>query len=204
MRGLVFTGGEGPGPESCARLADRADLIAAADSGLALAENAGLRPDWIIGDMDSLDDPSRLDKYPPDRVLRFPVCKDFTDTELALDLLWDRGCGDITVAGGGGGRLDHILAMAALFERERFPSRWFTAREKIFTVSGVFFYRAEKNRMVSVFPVGNGPWKAQSSGLKWPLDGVAWRRGVFGVSNVVETGDIDVTALSGRFLIIIS
>ena len=48
MLGLAFIGGEGPEPAVCRLLAENAGLIAAADSGLEAAENAGLRPDWII------------------------------------------------------------------------------------------------------------------------------------------------------------
>jgi thiamine pyrophosphokinase len=204
MRGLVFTGGDAPDKDVCRRLADEADLIAVADSGLICAENSGIRPDWIIGDMDSIDDESRLAAYPSGRVLRFPACKDFTDTELAMDILWKKGCGSITIAGGGGGRLDHTLAIAALFEREKAPSRWFTKNEKIFLVSGEFNYHAKTNILVSVFPLGNGPWKARSSGLKWPLEPVSWRRGFFGISNVAETGAFTMSALAGLFMAIIT
>ncbi|MDR2097315.1 MAG: thiamine diphosphokinase, partial [Spirochaetaceae bacterium] len=160
MNGLVFIGGEAPGRETCRRLAREADLIAAADSGLICAEEAGIRPDWIIGDMDSIDDKSRLDNYPPDRVLRFPAAKDFTDTELAVNLLLEKGCGEISIAGGGGGRLDHIFAIAAMFEREKPPCRWFTKNENIFLVSGEFHCQIPEGGLVSVFPLGDGPWKA--------------------------------------------
>jgi thiamine pyrophosphokinase len=202
LDGLVFTGGEGPNAKFCAELAASSGLIVACDSGLALAENSGVYPDWIVGDMDSLDYPSRLDKYAPDRVLRFSAHKDFTDTELALNLLWEKGCDNIAIAGGGGGRLDHLLAMSALFERDRAPSRWFTAREKAFSVSSAFFCSAKKGALVSVFPLENGPWKAKSSGLKWPLDRVVWKRGIFSISNVAETGSFEIQALSGRFLVV--
>ncbi|MDR2343086.1 MAG: thiamine diphosphokinase [Spirochaetaceae bacterium] len=204
MKGLVFIGGEGPDAELCAGLAAESDIIVAADSGLVCAENLSLRPDWVIGDMDSLDDESRLDAYPPGRVIRFPADKDFTDTELALDLLFEQGCDEITLAGGGGGRLDHILAIAALFERERYPRRWFTAREKIYAVSGEFCCNTKKTDAISVFPLGNGPWKAQSTGLKWPLASAGWSRGFFGISNAPETETVTVRALSGRFLVLVT
>ncbi|MDR3356023.1 MAG: thiamine diphosphokinase [Spirochaetaceae bacterium] len=204
MKGLAFIGGEGPDDELCAGLAVGADLVVAADSGLVRAENAGLRPDWIIGDMDSLDSQARLGAYPPSRVMRFPPDKDFTDTELAVGLLFEKGCDDVTLAGGGGGRLDHVLAIAALFEREPYPLRWFTAREEIYVVSDEFHFNARKTDIVSVFPLGNGPWKAQSNGLKWPLAPVAWKRGFFGLSNVAETGAVTIKALSGRFLVLIT
>jgi len=52
-------------------------VIAAADSGLLLAEAAGLRPDWIIGDMDSLE-PDRLAFYAPEKIIRHPRFKTAT------------------------------------------------------------------------------------------------------------------------------
>jgi thiamine pyrophosphokinase len=175
------------------------------------AENAGIQPDWICGDMDSLDDLGRLEKYPAERVIRYPCDKDYTDTELALSLLWEKGCDEVWILGGGGGRVDHIFALRALFERDRFPRRWCTAAEDIFAVqapavfeSGLLFgaENAVPGAPVSVFPLGPGPWKASSSGLQWPLDNLSWNRGFFGLSNR-STGEVfSIKAEAGRFMVI--
>jgi len=219
--GIVFTGGEGPPPPALRRLVDGAGeaLLVAADSGLALAEAAGLRPDWIIGDMDSLNSDSlnseqRLRSYPADRVIRHPADKDFTDTELALALLWDKGCTEAWIAGGGGGRIDHLFGIRDLFERERFPRRWLTAAEDIHCIEGetggsnasdsiaALTVTIAQGGVVSVFPLGGGPWKTNSTGLKWPLDDVQWKRGLYGLSNVAMETKITVNAQQGRFMII--
>ncbi|GHV30196.1 thiamine pyrophosphokinase [Spirochaetia bacterium] len=210
MRGIGFTGGEGPGAMLAAAMAEEADIIAAADSGLMAAEAAGLSPDWIVGDMDSLgaggshEDLRRLDAYPPDRVIRCPRDKDETDTELLLSLLWGQGCDEVWLAGGGGGRTDHLLAVAALFERERSPDRWITAGEDIRQVREgcTLEFPAAQNCLVSVFPLGSGPWEAESRGLKWPLAELPWKRGFFGVSNVALEGRFEIRAIRGRFLVI--
>ena len=160
MRGLAIIGGEGPGPEVLKIIALDADILAAADSGLVAAEEAGLKVHWVLGDMDSLDDPLRLDKYPPEQVLRFPPDKDFTDTELAFNLLREKGCGEIRIAGGGGGRTDHLFAVRSLFERENPPRIWYTANEEIccLTEETPLEKHLPKESLVSVFPLGSGPW----------------------------------------------
>ncbi|MDR1178623.1 MAG: thiamine diphosphokinase [Spirochaetaceae bacterium] len=206
MRGIAFIGGEGPSPEISGKLAGEADLCAAADSGLMAAEEAGLHPDWITGDMDSLDDMSRLEKYPADRVIRYSHDKDYTDTELVLELLWSRGCDEVWLIGGGGGRLDHLLAIRSLFEREKAPDRWITAGEDSFCLDSAKTDAREFTQArsgVSVFPLGNGPWKISSGGLKWPLDTVAWNRGFAGVSNEAPEGRFSVSVSAGRFLVIL-
>jgi thiamine pyrophosphokinase len=183
-------------------LAEGADILAAADSGLMAAEDAGLRPDWIIGDMDSLDELRRLEKYPPGRVIRYSHDKDHTDTELALALLWEKGCDETWLIGGGGGRTDHLLAIRALFDRERCPERWITAADDIRCVRDRVSLTLPPGSRVSVFPAGSGPWRAKSRGLRWPLDGVAWKGGSFGISNIAPEGAFFIRAEAGRFLVI--
>jgi thiamine pyrophosphokinase len=209
----VFTGGAGPPPELVKKLFDgpaKGALTVAADSGLELAEAAGLRPGWVLGDMDSLDRLSRLEKYPPDRVIRHRADKDYTDTELAFSLLAEKGCGEIWILGGGGGRIDHLFGISYLFERERFPSRWISAAADIYGIEGggkrapaLLELESAAGALVSVFPVAGGPWRAASRGLKWPLDNLVWNRGFFGLSNIALSGACSIKAERGRFLVIL-
>ena len=209
--GLAFIGAEGPEAGTVQKLLEETErrserlIIAAADSGLETAERAGIRPCWIVGDMDSLSDPGCLDAYPKDRVLRYGEDKDYTDTELALSLLWEQDAGEIWLAGGGGGRMDHLFAIRALFERERCPARWITAGEDIFCINEgqSLSRRLPPGSLVSVFPLGEGPWRAFSRNLKWPLDRLNWNRGFFGVSNraepqAAEDGIVQASSLCPR------
>jgi thiamine pyrophosphokinase len=216
--GIVFAGAEEPQPQRLKRLLEDSAvigaLLVAADSGLLLAEAAGMRPDWIIGDMDSLGQSAggeeRLRSYPPERVVRHAADKDCTDTELALALLWKNGCDEAWIAGGGGGRIAHLLGIRDLFERKRFPRRWITAAEDIYCIDGTeggaignLSLMLKQGVLVSVFPLGFGPWKAESRGLKWPLDNVYWERGLYGLSNVALVPEITISATQGRFMVII-
>ena len=210
MIGIIFTGGQGPKAQVVKRLIEteaKGALFVAADSGLQAALNADIKPDWVIGDMDSLEDKSRLSAVPQERVIRHPHDKDFTDTELAFSLAAEKGCDDIWILGGGGGRIDHLFGIRSLFERERFPRRWITNAEDIRCIDSKakqneLSLKIEKGAVVSVFPLGEGQWEAKSVGLKWQLNGLRWDRGFFGLSNVAVDGDFSVTAEAGRFMVI--
>jgi len=215
QRGIVITGGEGPDPQIIKQILEECvagALLVAADSGLILAEEAGLRPDWVVGDMDSLGKilrgEDRLHSYPPDRVIRHAVDKDHTDTELALALLRKNGCDEAWIIGGGGGRIAHLFGIRDLFEREKFPHRWITAAEDIYCMdadaeNSSLTLKLKQGDVVSVFSLGNGPWKAESKGLKWPLSKVKWERGLYGLSNVAAAEEIEVAAKQGRFMVIL-
>jgi len=223
LLGIIFTGGEGPPAQIARRLIETETknakthpvltqdvLIIAADSGLDAAEKAGIKPDRIIGDMDSLKDSSSLASYPFQNIIRHPHDKDFTDTELAFLLAAEKGCGRIWIIGGGGGRIDHLFGIRSMFERDNFPVRWITSAEDIHCIDAdnrgagsEIFLTLRKDMAVSVFPLGDGPWEAGSSGLKWPLKGLPWHRGFFGLSNVAVDGEFSITAVKGRFMVIL-
>ena len=82
------------GPEPCmsAEISEGAFIICA-DSGYDKALQAGTKPDLILGDFDSLENPL------PDNIetMRSPVHKDDTDTMLAVRTALDRGYDDITL-----------------------------------------------------------------------------------------------------------
>ncbi len=81
------------------------DYVMAVDGGFAHLDAAGVRPDMALGDFDSLG-------YVPacQRVVRFPLQKDASDLELALERAKTMRFGDVYVYGALGGRIDFTLA----------------------------------------------------------------------------------------------
>ena len=182
-------------------------LICAADSGLDTLAAWGVSPNIIVGDMDSVSSPALVDRYPLAKLALAPRDKDETDTELGLDALASEGVDRIVLAGGGGGRLDHLLAIRCIFERRSAPRpvEWHTQNEALYLVEagGVLRVEGPAGAIVSVFPVAGGAEGMGSSGLKWPLDGLTWGPGDCGVSNVAVDGPFSVESGKGDLLIVL-
>lgn len=88
------------------------DMILCADGGLLIALDAGIIPDAVIGDMDSLAQAGfNKDRLPGrTRWIEASPEKDLTDTALCLEAALEFGCDELVLLGGIGGRLDHTIA----------------------------------------------------------------------------------------------
>ena len=87
-------------------------LVIAADGGLLKAAAAGVKPDVVVGDFDSVP-AGAVEAAEADgvEVIRYPTSKDESDTELAVREAIRRGATDVEIAGAlGGQRIDHTLA----------------------------------------------------------------------------------------------
>ena len=180
---VIFTGGEGPKRAVIEDIVNSADITLAADSGWDLAVELGFEPDYFIGDMDSLTDKSAVGALPDERKFLFPVDKDYTDTELALKHLEELGYSDIVLIGGGGGRMDHMLALCAVFGNETRPERWFTANEQIVYLAGERSFESRAGQHVSIFAAGGREAVVDTDGLRWNLNDHRLSADFFSLSN---------------------
>lgn len=205
MEALIVTGGECPSPSALEVLARAADLVVAADSGLDALAPTSILPDYIVGDFDSLTDRSLLKRYENSHIIKYPSDKDATDTEIALDLCLAKGADRISVAGGGGGRLDHLLGILYLFKRPGRPWAWHGSRESAYLVppGSLGTFKVELGATVSVFPLMEGSAGMESAGLKWPLEGLAWDPGRYGISNEATDGRPRIRAGGSALLVVL-
>lgn len=216
-RGAVITGGRSPDKDIIVRYTALCSVCVAADSGLETALKAGISPDFIVGDMDSLADTSLLLRIPAERVLKADRDKDETDTELALDLLVRQGCDERIVLGGSGGRMDHLFALRILFDRENPPDLWVGDESLVVGIGEAFSSRGIRFKKgwgealgseadqacFSLFPCGKGPHRLVSSGLYWPLDDLAWDSGAYSLSNRLKGSVGELLAQEGSFLAVL-
>jgi thiamine pyrophosphokinase len=178
----------------------------AADSGLDQANRLGIRPDLVVGDMDSVTPDALVAAEASGiAIARHPRNKDATDLELAVDAVAEHGLSAAIIIGGTGGRLAHTLANALLLTRRHdIELEWVTSRARI-TALGVgasASYALEEGPLVSIIPVGE---KAicTSTGLRWPLGGKALTTGsTRGVSNEIVDSPATISVIGGDVLIV--
>ena len=90
---------------------EKYDFIIAADGGALSLGKIGIRPNLIVGDLDSLNfAPTGVE------IRRFKVEKDETDMHLALIEGAKRGYDTFYIFGGVGGRIDHTFANYCLLK----------------------------------------------------------------------------------------
>lgn len=99
--------------------------VICADGGTDIAARLGIIPQKVVGDLDSIseDGLAYIDaNHIP--VEKYPVEKDWTDTEIALRSIPEGSCITIVCPLDGGGRLDHVIgniqlasSFASLHER---------------------------------------------------------------------------------------
>lgn len=162
MRALVVTGGLAPARVDWLPHYDR---TIACDSGYDTAMRLGLDVDEVVGDLDS----TRFRKdLVASGIIPCSHDKDESDTELALMRLPEGAAYDLI--GGGGGRLDHLIALFASFRRFGPPRFWLSDSDLVVPVSGHFSFPLHSGCQVSFFCVG-GEARIDCPDLVWPLDG---------------------------------
>lgn len=186
---VLLVGGDGEelvGPPGALGVAPGA-LVVAADSGLDLAVALGIAVDHVVGDLDSADPASvAAAEAAGATVHRHLADKDATDSELAVDViraLVDDGSVarpaggapiPLLVVGGGGGRLDHLLADLLLLASPALAGFEVTARLGAATVTIVRSGRrralvGSPGEQVSVIPAHGRARGVSTDGLRWAL-----------------------------------
>ena len=198
MTAVVILAGGDPLPRAARDEIPAKALVIAADSGLDHARALGLDLDLKVGDFDSAT-PEAMRHYAAVPEERWPRDKDATDLEIALEVAIRHRAESITVLGGHGGRLDHLLGNAALLASPAYrglPVVWVAGTARVTVVRGRTRLRGRPRETVSLIPAGGDATGVSTEGLRWELRGETLPLGTSrGVSNVLtgETATVDLT-----------
>ncbi len=190
---LIITGGRTE-EELLSMLIKQEDftLIIVADSGLVLADRMKLKPDYIVGDFDSVPE-AVLDRYRNQSapIKTFPKEKDKTDTQIAIELALLHTPSSVTIVGATGSRMDHTLAnihLLMLFLQQKVDAFIVDRNNKLYLKQESFIIEksAQYGDYVSFLPFGAAVKGLTLKGFYYPLDNVILSAGSsLGISNEI-------------------
>ncbi|MBQ8767988.1 MAG: thiamine diphosphokinase [Clostridia bacterium] len=171
------------------------DYIICADSGYDIAKKAGIEPDLLIGDFDSI-------KTFPENVstITLPVEKDVTDTVAAFNEGMKNGFNSFVLFGGTGGRFEHTFANISLMANASKSGLTFMIIDethifRCITNSPLKIER-KNNQQISAFAYGDKAYGVTEKGFYYMLENYTLDpfNGALGTSNhiVDEYGEISV------------
>lgn len=208
MRAAVFLNGSSDPPDLLRRVAGASDLVIAADGGALHALAAGIVPDLVVGDMDSLGEKGARRLEGRGAVLeRHPARKDKMDGHLAVAAARERGSTDLDLLCATGGRIDALFALPHLLlaaerggMRATVVAKWggmFAVENSSRTVVG------GRGESVSVFPVSGPARGVTLEGFEYPLRDATLEAGdTLGFHNELLGGAAKVCVREGVLLVV--
>ena len=206
MRAAIFLNGAPDPPDLLRSVAGRADLVVAADGGARYALDAGVVPDLIVGDMDSLRETREIEERGVSLELH-PVRKDKMDGHLAVLAVRDRGATVVDLLCAAGGRFSALFAVPHILlaaERSGIRATMVADWGRAFVLEGGSRTVAGDPRdSVSVFPITGSASGVTLEGFGYPLENARLQMGdTLGFHNELAGRAASVSVQQGALLVI--
>ena len=219
MRYIIVTGG--PLPEESAKLikelssSDEDTVLIACDGGCDILARNNIVPDLVVGDMDSISEEG-LEFINSHSVFieKYPVEKDWTDSEIALGKTEDE---EVILVTPDSGRLDHVIANLQLALKFKSEGKKITITDGItycYPLCGEDSVEIDISKMQKPLSVSLVPWDfsrpvtgVTTKGLYYPLENANLNAGSsFSFSNhpTGENDRISIEIKGGLLLVIVT
>lgn len=190
-------------------LKNKFNNIIASDKGLEVLDKCNIKPNYIIGDFDSLNE-NILNKYINDetvKIIKLNPEKDYTDTHMALKLAIELKSTDITIIGAIGSRLDHTLANINILKEaleNKVICRILNENNNITLINkNITIKKEEEYPYISLIPLTTNVTGVTLNGFKYPLDNATMKIGKsIGVSNEQIEDNATIKLEEGILIII--
>lgn len=208
MRAAIFLNGSPDSETLIQATAGRADLVVAADGGARHALAAGIVPDLVVGDMDSLGEELALEVERRGASLeRHPERKDMMDGHLAVLAARERGVTSADFLCAAGGKPGAFLAVPhILLTAERIG-----LRSTLVADWGRMFVIEDRSRVVegsardsvSIFPLSGRATGITLEGMDYPLENADLEPGdTLGFHNELAGKEAKIRVRSGALLVV--
>lgn len=183
-------------------------LVFAVDGGLYVADEAGIVPDYLVGDFDTAEE-GLVEQYATKCVtLRHQPEKDATDTELAIEEAIAGGADQLILLGATGSRMDHTLANIHMLYKVLLQGKSaciVNENNRITLHERSFCKKKEElfGTYVSFLPFSEEVSGLTLKGLKYPLKNHTLTMGnSLGISNEAKEEEMEVSFEKGYLLMI--
>jgi thiamine pyrophosphokinase len=209
MTGVVLCGGRITDYEALKKYLKGAELVISADSGARHCRNFGLVPDLLVGDFDSVSEADYAGLVSAGvEIARFPVEKDMTDSELALEIAIEKGCRRVILLGALGTRLDHSLSNVFLLKKlldSGVEGILADENNEARLINDKIELDREEDRYLTLLPFAGDAEGVTIQGFYYPLENATLKVGSsWGVSNRFASGRAVVTVRKGCLLVLLS
>ncbi len=196
---VVLANGRRPTRETLRSYVQRSDLFLAADGALDFALAAGLTPDYVVGDFDSVSGEA-LRAIDPATLIRIED-QQLCDLEKALNLAVDLQVEQVIVLGALGKRMDHSLTSLSVGLRlaHRVSIRLIDGGTELIPVVSEALLQGSPGDTVSLI-VWEPVRGVTLSGVRWPLHDEDLAPGSRCVSNVLIESSAAVSVREGRLI----
>lgn len=186
---------------------EAADVIICADGGAEYAKGLNIKPDYLLGDFDSIS----RDTYEHFVSLGtcievYPAEKDYTDTEICINKALSLECDQICIVAGVGNRLDHSLGNIGLLHYilQNNANGYIAGAEAyVYLCNNEFIINGERGDTVSIIPFVGNATGVTLKGFKYPLIDAFIEFGrPIGVSNELACSEGKIEIANGELLVI--
>ena len=208
MRAAIFLNGAPDSKRLLQAVAGHADFVVAADGGARYALAAGIIPDLIVGDMDSLgEDLAREMEASGAELERHPVRKDKMDGHLAVYAARERGATAAEFVCAAGGKVGAVFAVPHILlaaERQGLRSSVVADWGTMFVVeAGSRAVEGSVDDSVSVFPLDGPATGVTLVGMAYPLTDETLEPGdTLGFHNELVGTEAKVSVEDGTLLVV--
>lgn len=209
MKGLIISSGSISDYKLLEDLIKSHDFIICADGGIRHLMKVNAIPHLLIGDLDSVnEDGLYYIENNNIEVIKYPVMKDETDTELAVDYLMDQGFGEITLIGVTGSRMDHTLSNILMLKKlndKGIKGKLVDGNNTIYYIDSDLVLKKKEGYYTSIIPTSNDGAIVTLEGFLYPLNNHLIEFGsTLGVSNQIISDYGNIKIIKGECLIITS
>ena len=174
------------------------NYIIASDKGLEVLDKCNVKPNYIIGDFDSINK-KVLNKYKNVETIKLSPIKDYTDTHMALKHAIKIKSTSITILGAIGTRIDHTIGNINILKEalnKNISCTILNEKNKIFLLDkDAIINKENKYPFISLIPLTTYVKGISLSGFKYNLENSTMSIGQsIGISNeqIENTGYIKI------------